>query len=218
MEDIGNVLAQNGCCLDKTMQYNQFNYTTPPSAAAKKEALDWRIDANQTRVHVSEIHEVTTSAGPENPKQGLVLIGIPIYKSYLQAGTNGGWVPLEIPGEELLGYHAEAVVASDLDLVGPTGLVGYHTVANSWGEAEGDHGFDNIPVAFMVQQGDEKTDNWTWVDTTPGPPGPTPKTCAERYPNDLLRMILCYLGILSPTKAQQTKLQKTLDDLKGKKK
>lgn len=216
MEDIGLVLAKDGCCLDKTMPYNQFDYRTPPSEAAKKEALDWRIDKGQTRVRVSEIHEATCNAGPENPKQGLVLIGIPIYKSYLQASTNGGWVPLETPGEELLGYHAEGVVGSDLDMKGPSGLVAYYVIANSWGTVEGDKGYDYIPNAFMQQQGDSKTDNWTWVDTTAGPPGPKPKTCAEKYPNDLVRMILCYLGILSSTKAQRTKLQKTLDELKAK--
>jgi hypothetical protein len=215
MEDIGTVLAESGCCLNKTMPYDQFNYTRPPSVAAKKEALDWRINPNQTRVHVSQIHEVTTTAGPENPAQGLVLIGIPIYRSYLKAATNGGWVPLETPGEELLGYHAIAVTDSDLDLKGPTGLIGYHSVANSWGEMEGDKGFDNIPIAFMMQQGDSKTDNWTWIDTSAGPPGPLPKTCAEKYPNDWVRMILCYLGFLKTTKTQRAKVQKVFDQWKA---
>jgi hypothetical protein len=67
----------------------------------------------------------------------------------------------------------------------------------------------------MQHCGDQDSDNWIFFAKFAPGPDPQPKTCAEKYPNDLLRMILCYLGILKSTATQRTKVQKSLDNWKA---
>ena len=116
---------------------------------------------------------------------GLPLIGIPIYSSFIQSQYNGGWVPVPKSNEELLGYHAMYVVGCDDELEGPGGETGYYFVLNSWGQWQGDGGYQKIPYRFCDKIGDV-TDNWQQFDKTPGPgPGPEPPEPTDCYSQDL---------------------------------
>lgn len=179
MQDIGTILGTEGCCLDATMPYNQFDYTTPPSSAAKTEAAEWLANRDQTALHWGDELKAALVDGPimvDGVPVGLPRIGVPIYSSFTQSEYNGGWVPVPAGNEELLGGHALLVVGYDDYLTGPDGNVGYYIVLNSWGTLQGAKGYQYFPYNYEVNTGPQ-SDNWQQFDETPGPgPGPNPPT------------------------------------------
>ena len=187
MEDIGVILAENGVCLDSTMPYNQFDYTTPPSQEALGEGLEWTTNRDQTRLRWSELKAALVD-GPvliDGAPVGLPRIGVPIYSSFTQSEYNGGWVPVPKANEELLGGHALLVVGYDDYLTGPDGNVGYYIVLNSWGTLQGAKGYQYFPYDYEKLIGPQ-SDNWQQFDETPGPrPGPNPPEPTDCYSQDL---------------------------------
>jgi len=205
MEDIGIILGSEGVCLDSTMPYSQFDYTTPPDQEAIDEALAWTDDRDQTRLSWGEVKSALVE-GPvmiNNIPVGLPRIGVPIYSSFTSSEYNGGWVPIPQPTEELLGGHALLVVGYDDDLVSPSGVKGHYIVLNSWGRLQGARGYQYFPYDYEKWSGPQ-SDNWQQFDQTPGPgPGPEPEppdTCEEIYTdeipecfalNDFFSMLIC---------------------------
>lgn len=170
MEDIGTALSRYGICLNSTMPYHEYDFTTPPSTAALEEALLWTTDTGQTRVNVDQIKNfICHTDGTFHP----VRIGIPIPQSFLSSQI-GGFVPMPKPGEGLLGGHALLAVGYD-DALSHGGLTGYYIVLNSWSTLYGDKGYVYIPYKWMDYYAND-IDNWQQLDSTPGPgPGPQPQ-------------------------------------------
>lgn len=205
MEDIGTVLGQEGVCLDSTMPYNQFDYTTPPDQTAKDEAANWATNRDQTRLSWSELKSALVD-GPvlvDGVPVGWPRIGVPIYSSFTRSEYNGGWVPVPEASEEMLGGHALLVVGYDDYLTGPDGNMGYYIVLNSWGTLQGAKGYQYFPYNYENETGPQ-SDNWQQFDETPGPgPGPNPEpTCEEIYEDempgclaltDFFSMIVCVI-------------------------
>lgn len=168
MENIGQVLGKEGCCLDKTMPYSQWNYTTTPSAAAKSEALNWLDSPTQTRLDLTTIKEALADHGP-------VRFGIPVPQSFMNTGGNG-FVPEPNLNEGILGGHAVLCLGYD-DTLTHNGVTGYYLMVNSWGTSWGSQGFFYLSYSTM-QSYDSNfggTDNWQQLDA-PAPPPPTPGT------------------------------------------
>ena len=132
MVDIGEALAQWGVCYDATMPYNQDNYTTAPSQAAYSEAANHKSAANQTAVTPSDFKAALVDC-QQQVNLGAVRIGVPVGQSFMDASTNGGWVPIPPPNDNHLGGHAMLVVGYNDTLQGPDGNVGYFFALQSWG-------------------------------------------------------------------------------------
>ena len=162
MEDIGKVLGTKGVCLDKTMPYHDYNYTTKPSDIAYNEALEWVDDPTQTALAHGEIKNALNESKP-------VRIGVPVPNAFFEAKANG-WVPLKY--DNILGGHALLVVGYDDNLTSPAGVTGHLIVLNSWGEGFGDQGYVYIPYEWMAHY--NNNDNWTQLDVNPNPIPPEP--------------------------------------------
>lgn len=89
-------------------------------------------------------------------------VGIPVYKSFMTAQTNGGIVPMPQVGEQLLGGHA--IVIRGWKLIAG---VEHWIVVNSWGNT-GDNGIYYYPVGAPVDEA------WMIVEGPPSP-GPDPE-------------------------------------------
>lgn len=167
MINIGQVLGQTGICLDKTMPYNQFNYTTPPSAMAKAEEPNWKDSPDQTRLTVDQIKEALADHGP-------VRFGWPVPNSFMNTGGDG-FVPEPSPNEGILGGHATLCLGYD-DALTHNGVTGYFLMVNSWGPSWGANGFFYFSYSTyrIYDTGLGGTDNWQQLDSTPSPPPPPP--------------------------------------------
>jgi hypothetical protein len=186
MEDIGTVFGKYGVCSEKTMPYDENDYTTLPTPEADKEAADWKFDEKQEALHVDQIPDALLEC-QQNPHAGSVRFGIPVYESYMNANYNGGFVPVANPDkEELLGGHAQECLGK-LDTMNP----GYFIHAQSWGKV-GDlknppyFGIFYYPYALAKQNEDRgEFEARTQQDNQPHPapgPGPGPdKSCLEKF-------------------------------------
>ena len=179
MVDIGDVLAQSGVCYDTTMPYSQSNYTTAPLPAAYTEAANHKSSANQTAVTPSDFKLALLDC-QQQANLGSVRIGVPVGQSFMNANTNGGWVPVPPPNDNHLGGHAMLLVGYNDTLQGPDGNVGYFLALQSWGNV-GDmtSGLSTFkfPYAFftagwVVALGD--TDNYQQPDLSSTSPSPSP--------------------------------------------
>jgi C1A family cysteine protease len=172
MIDIGEALTQWGVCYDATMPYSQNNYTTAPSQAAFTEAADHKSSTNQTAVAPSDFKLALLDC-QQQANLGAVRIGLPVGESFMEANTNGGWVPVPPANDNHLGGHAMLVVGYDDALKGPDGNFGYFYVLQSWGNmGDMSSGISTykFPYAFFTSgwvQTQGGTDNWQQPDLTP---------------------------------------------------
>ena len=70
-------------------------------------------------------------------------IGFTVYQSFLNAGSNGGFVPMPNPREPILGGHAVVVV-------GYKDSTQMFIVRNSWGTSWGAAGYFYVPYAYFT--------------------------------------------------------------------
>lgn len=133
-----DVMGAQGICLEATCPYSDQDFTTPPPAAAFAEGLKY-LELSQRQVIQS----------PEDI-QGLLAshlaigIGIAVYQS-LESDpvAQSGIVPMPNAGtEQLLGYHAVAIIGYDRNR-------NLYECANSWGTGWGDAGFFWLPFDFV---------------------------------------------------------------------
>jgi C1A family cysteine protease len=174
MVDIGDVLAQWGVCYDTTMPYDQNDYTTAPSQAAYTEAGNHKSDANQTALALSDLKTALVNC-QQQADLGSVRLSFPVGESFMEAITNGGWVPVPPANDNLVGGHAMLIVGYDDTLKGPNGNVGYFFALQSWGNV-GDmtSGLSTFKFPYVIftsawVQNEGGADYWQQPDL-PSPP------------------------------------------------
>jgi len=145
------------------------------------ECINWKEIAADFRVF--QYHQVPTD--PESIKAALygityiqpytmpdgspgkcpLYLAIKVYKSFKEANTNGGVVPMPSPGETLLGGHA-ILIRGWKNIDGQD----YWILVNSWGTDIGDKGIYYLPVGYTIDEA------WMITDDEPHPgPEPAPR-------------------------------------------
>ncbi len=161
-------------CPEDTESPFKFNPMIGSNDEAKKYAVDSYWDVNSTPADVkASIYGVTHEMPYKMPdgSLGKTAIGsaFPVFKSFYDATTNGGVVPIPKSGEQFLGGHSSALVGwKEVD-----GVIHYINMG-SWGDDLADKGFFYIPENYPFYSNDFKllhigppTDN----------PIPTPSNC-----------------------------------------
>jgi hypothetical protein len=150
------VLLKKGTCEEVYMPYEGvYPPTIPPKNGADENAANYKIT---TYAYVSVDVESIKSALYQN---GPTSIAVYVYDSFLQARSNGGFVPK--PSGTLRGGHLMAIVGYD-DEKTWGGYKGFFEIKNSWGTDFGDNGYLWIPYSLLSAL---KTSSiWTIVDET----------------------------------------------------
>jgi C1A family cysteine protease len=110
----------------------------PPTKAytegAKRKGLSyWRV--NQT------LNDILTAVGVN---QLPVVFGFAVYESFeSEKVSKKGIVPMPMPGEQMLGGHAVAIVGYDM-------AKRVFIVRNSWGSKWGDRGYFYMPFDYVL--------------------------------------------------------------------
>lgn len=147
--DAMDIVIAKGCATLATMPYSDTNDTAQPSGAALAEAagfkaLSQRRFGSSTGILDADILDMKAWLFE---KQYPIVIGIPVYDSFMQFRGGNSGVLTNLTGGSYLGGHALAVVGYDDD-VGPGGSV---LIANSWGVTWGASGFVWVPYSELVR-------------------------------------------------------------------
>lgn len=139
MRDIGKAIATYGICEESYFPYDVTKFTKAPTAAAKTNALKYKIKSYYAVKTTDEIKQVIAL------QQQPVLIGIDVYESFeSDKVAANGIVPLPKKTEKLLGGHAVLVVGYD-------DAKKWFIVRNSWGPKWGDKGYFYLPYTYFTK-------------------------------------------------------------------
>lgn len=182
--DSGSTVARSalvattiGTCTETLDPYIIADFADKPTAA---DDLDAKNHKAVTKYKLTTIDDILYSVGVlKRP----VLIGIDVYESFEEIGSDG-YVPTPKAGEELLGGHAlnicgyffkQGEIWKDIDRVVDNieekmkGLLSkkkydglYFIVRNSWSESFGDKGYIYMPVNFVQKY----SRDWWHIDLT----------------------------------------------------
>jgi len=163
-DDGGSTIARSaevatniGSCVEDLDPYDISKFADTPSAESDADAKNHKA---VTKYKLQTIKDILYCVGVLNKP---VLIGIEVYESFEEIGSDG-YVPMPKQGERLLGGHAlnicgyfrksgnifteiEEEIELFLNKSQYNGL--YFIVRNSWGETFGDKGYIYIPAEFL---------------------------------------------------------------------
>jgi len=124
-------LNQKGACLNSQMPYSDSQYSTPPTAEQFADGLVYKGGAYHYIPDLATMKSVIASGYSFG-------FGISVYQSFESDWAQPGMMPVpDITTEQLLGGHAQHVMAYDDTLVFPDSSVGGLGVQNSWGSGWG---------------------------------------------------------------------------------
>jgi hypothetical protein len=183
--DINAALGLFGICLDRDMPYNP-STCVQPNPTQDRLASNWKWDTGAEPLQPEQWDDAVYQAQLK-PSWGAVRIAVPIPASFMQANSNGGYVPLPNPEyDQLLGGHEMLLVGRNENLIFPDGSRGGYILLNSWGTSVGDHGIYYMPFAWPTSQ-------WVMNNggtfayqgfskfTPPTPPPPSPLQVDHTY-------------------------------------
>ena len=137
MRDIGKAMVLYGICEESYFPYDITKFAKAPSAAAKTNALKYKIKSYYSVATTDEIKQVVAL------KQQPVMIGISVYTSFeSDTVAKTGIVTLPKKSEQLLGGHAVLVVGYD-------DKKKWFICRNSWGTTWGDKGYFYLPYTYF---------------------------------------------------------------------
>ena len=141
-------ISNEGVCPETMWKYNVNQFTTKPSTAAYKEALNHQaMQYMRLQQTLGQLKGCIASGFP-------FVYGFTVYESFESAEVaRTGMVPLPSDGESVLGGHAVMAVGYD-----DTKL--RFIVQNSWGTGWGDKGFFYMPYSYLTDA-DLAADFWT---------------------------------------------------------
>lgn len=162
MRTICKALNKFGISEEIYLPYDEENLSIIPDAAAYKNALQYKISSYHRVISDSEMKQALSQGES-------VLLGITVYESFENIGSDG-FVPMpNTKIEQVLGGHAVLIVGYKDNLTNkPTCLInkltgkskGYFIVRNSWGEDWGDKGYFYLPYEVFSKI---KQDMWVIV-------------------------------------------------------
>jgi C1A family cysteine protease len=124
-------LNQQGACLETTDPYSDQDYTVPPNQKQYDEGLLFKSGAYHYIPDLKTMKSCIASGYPFG-------FGITVYESFEGTWAKPGFMPLpDVRKEQVLGGHAQAVLAYDDNLEFPDGSKGGFGIQNSWGEGWG---------------------------------------------------------------------------------
>ncbi|UJR08053.1 hypothetical protein I4U23_012330 [Adineta vaga] len=133
-------LTEFGCCKEKLHPYETSSVNRKPLSNCYAEAKKYCItNGMQLKTELDEMKACLAQGYP-------FTFGLQLFKSFSQAETNGGRVPMPDVGTEAQrqehGWHAMLAV-------GYSDRSQCFIVRNSWGEKWGDKGYCYIPYSYM---------------------------------------------------------------------
>lgn len=137
ISDAINILTAQGCATLATMPYNQNDYSTPPSQAARNEAANYKCIIYRT-VNIMDRTEIKGFLYSGAP----LVIGITV-GSDLWRQVDANYVYRTL-GDRIIGNHA-------VTLVGYSDTKSAFKFINSWGSGWGDGGYSWIDYNFFSQ-------------------------------------------------------------------
>ncbi len=137
--DALNVLSDQGVCQLNEMPYNENDWTSKPSAAAKEDAKKYRIDFWR-QVNIQDTKEVKAQLAAGYP----VIIGADVSKEFINDGYAQKADFVWKSGGTSAGGHC-------MLLVGYDNKKSAFKVMNSWGKEWGDNGFAWIDYKFFPE-------------------------------------------------------------------
>jgi C1A family cysteine protease len=126
-------LSQKGACTNADMPYSDSQYSTAPTAAQYTNGLLYRMDAYH---FLPDLPSMKACLAPSTAGPGHSFIfGINVYSSFEGTWPEAGFMPVpNLSAEQLLGGHAQHVIAYDDTIEFPDGSKGGLFVQNSWGD------------------------------------------------------------------------------------
>jgi C1A family cysteine protease len=147
-------LKKYGVCDNSLWPYNVNKFAVKPNAncyvqAAKNKALAV-LNIKNT---MTDMKKNLTNGCP-------FVVGIPIYESFeSDAVAFTGMVPMPLPDEQLLGYHAVVCV-------GFNNTLGCWLMRNSWGTSWGKKGYFYLPYPYLTTDASDAAEGFDlWVIT-----------------------------------------------------
>jgi hypothetical protein len=159
MIDALRIATSQGVSTLATMPYNQRDWQTQPSAAARAEAARY-LSASYQNVFIGQ-----GRANLEAIKQRLatgeaVLLAVPVYSEFFRVTSTNAVIDIPASGSAFYGGHAILAVGYD----NATRRVKF---VNSWGAGWGQGGYAYLTYAFVQQKAWEA---WLLIDRDTTPP------------------------------------------------
>jgi C1A family cysteine protease len=145
-------LVQFGCCHEDQWPYVAGDTTVPDLGPLDTEAARHKSITYARLSSVTEMKYSLISNGP-------FVIALPVYPSWYDAETNGGFVPMPSSGEQCIGGHALAVTAFNNAYHG-----GVFQLKNSWGTGFTSSGYLYVPFGYVTKF---LWDAWTFTSLVP---------------------------------------------------
>jgi C1A family cysteine protease len=148
-------LAQFGCCHEEQWPYIAGDFMTPTDAQMTlrdTEAAKHKTIAYARLTSVTEMKFSLIQNGP-------FVIALPVFASWEEATTNGGFITMPDPGETPQGGHALLVTAYNNAYHG-----GVFQIKNSWGKGFTPSGYLYVPFVYVSKY---LMDAWTFTTLIP---------------------------------------------------
>jgi len=135
-----NALKMYGVCSEELLKYEIEKFAIKPSDQCYNNGLKHKVvEADRLIQTRRALKESLVNGNP-------FILGIAVYESFESENvTKTGIVPMPLPNEHLLGYHAVVCV-------GYSNEQKHWIMLNSWSDGWGDKGFFYLPYEYLTEE------------------------------------------------------------------
>lgn len=134
MHQTAITINQKGAALNNVEPYKDNDYSRPPTAAQYANGLLYKMGSYHFLPDLAAM-KACLAPSPAGPGHSFIF-GINVYESFEGDWKKPGFMPMpNTKTEQLLGGHAQHVIAYDDDVEFPDGSKGGLFVQNSWGDS-----------------------------------------------------------------------------------